>query len=81
MLGRARKRQHKHSVDHMKHCWDYLRQALLCYADDTLEPLREEGRPDLPGVNGWGVEHKCRDFDELMRWTARHRATNEGGIL
>ncbi|KAI0866594.1 hypothetical protein F4860DRAFT_457869 [Xylaria cubensis] len=61
---------------HMKHCFDYLRQALMCAADPTLE-IRNES---VHGVTGWGTSHQCRDFKALKRWTEEHRYNNEGGI-
>ena len=49
-----------HSAAHVKHCFDYLRQALMCAADMTLELLRPPQEGKIPGVHGWGVEHVCR---------------------
>ncbi|PVH84629.1 hypothetical protein DL98DRAFT_584185 [Cadophora sp. DSE1049] len=40
---------------HVGHCFDYLRQSILCSADLTLENT---------GV-GWEVEHLCRDPVEV----------------
>ncbi|KAK5636922.1 hypothetical protein RRF57_012634 [Xylaria bambusicola] len=60
----------------MQHCFDYLRQALMCAADPTLE-IRNES---INGVTGWGTSHQCRDFEALKRWTEQHRYNNEGGI-
>lgn len=66
-------------TSHAEHCLDYLREALLCYSDTTLEPV-EEVRVDENGVAadesstnvhidqvamGWGVTHRCRDWSAL----------------
>ena len=64
----------------MEHCFDYLRQALMCAADMTLEPLRPTPKGKMPGVNGWGVQHTCRDWEKVRSWTEKRRATEEGGI-
>ncbi|KAL9032285.1 MAG: hypothetical protein Q9214_008030, partial [Letrouitia sp. 1 TL-2023] len=72
--------QHAHSTAHMKHCFDYLRQALMCAADLTLEPLRSPREGSMPGVNGWGVGHICRDWEGVREWTEKRRATGQSGI-
>ena len=64
----------------MKHCFDYLRQALMCAADMTLEPLRPHQAGTKPGVNGWGMEHTCRHWDEVRMWTEKRKATGQSGI-
>ncbi|KAK5997738.1 hypothetical protein PT974_00095 [Cladobotryum mycophilum] len=59
--------EHSHAdhfdSNHWLHCFDYLRQTLLCNADGTVE------RPRL-NTHGVGVvdgmgERKCRDWDAL----------------
>ncbi|KAK0101312.1 hypothetical protein ONS95_006489 [Cadophora gregata] len=49
---------------HVGHCFDYLRQSILCSADLTLENT---------GV-GWEVEHLCRSPDEV---TSFMKANND----
>jgi hypothetical protein len=46
---------------HSAHCFNYIRQALMCNADTTLEGMTEEG----PGE---GTEHECIDYDALLEW-------------
>ncbi|KXT14621.1 hypothetical protein AC579_3717 [Pseudocercospora musae] len=54
--------------DHVEHCFDYLRQGLMCAGDMTLEwpRIEEDGRRFA--VDGWGVEHQCKSWvsDELI---------------
>ncbi|KAH9899219.1 hypothetical protein C8Q73DRAFT_787130 [Cubamyces lactineus] len=61
---------------HVAHCLRYLRQAVLCLADATLEP-------DEPGMRGgrWehaasgvGAVHRCRDWTVLRRYLDEHPA-------
>ena len=61
---------------HVAHCLRYLRQAVLCLADATLEP-------DEPGVregrwehaaSGVGAVHRCRDWTVLRRYLDEHPA-------
>ena len=49
-----------HSI-HARHCFDYLRQSLLCLADTNLEPYNYT----LNGVTGWGKK-TCRDSDSVF---------------
>lgn len=59
------------------HCIDNLRLSLMCTGDMTFAPIvwdRNKGRfiPDFE------VEHTCRDYDALKRWSlARDSAQPE----
>ncbi|KAI0325173.1 hypothetical protein GY45DRAFT_1340294 [Cubamyces sp. BRFM 1775] len=62
--------------EHVTHCLRYLRQAVLCLADATLEP-------DEPGVregqwehasSGVGAVHRCRDWTVLRQYLDEHPA-------
>ncbi|KAF9740756.1 hypothetical protein PMIN06_003196 [Paraphaeosphaeria minitans] len=46
---------------HSVHCFNYLRQGIMCNADTTLEGQTEAG----PGE---GSEHECVDYDALLEW-------------
>lgn len=48
--------------DHMAHCFDYLRQSLMCHGDMTLEWPRTEPDGRRVVVDGWGIEHQCKDW-------------------
>ena len=72
---------HNHSAAHMMHCFDYLRQALMCSADTTLERLQSGSEGLLPSVDGWGTTHECRDFQQVSSWARTNRASPAGGIL
>ncbi|MCJ1367573.1 hypothetical protein MMC16_006707 [Acarospora aff. strigata] len=52
---------------HVRHCFDYLRQALMCAADTNLEPVDFE----LGGTTGWGVSRTCRNFDAVKEWSGQ----------
>ncbi|KAH9218726.1 hypothetical protein DL95DRAFT_457936 [Leptodontidium sp. 2 PMI_412] len=60
---------------HMAHCFDFLRQAVMCAEDMTLEPV-DEGATD-----GWNVTHTCRDFKTIYDFAAERRYRNTSGIL
>ncbi|EFW99190.1 hypothetical protein CMQ_5611 [Grosmannia clavigera kw1407] len=58
--------------DHTAHCFHYLRQAILCAADTTLEP----GGRAMKLPNGdivapdHGDVHMCRDWRQVYDWMA-----------
>ena len=73
--------KHKHNHDHESrdsdgdsdmaghsmHCIDWIRQALMCNADLTLDPT------DDYISFGQDSEHKCRNFGRILEWTQEHR--------
>ncbi|TGJ79749.1 hypothetical protein E0Z10_g9018 [Xylaria hypoxylon] len=52
---------------HSAHCFDYLRQSIMCAADTNLEGDTEAGP-------GWGSDHQCADYDALLAWANEHGA-------
>lgn len=48
--------------DHVHHCFDYLRQGLMCAGDLTLEWPREEADGSRFAVDGWGITHECKSW-------------------
>ncbi|KAI0165133.1 hypothetical protein GGR52DRAFT_95680 [Hypoxylon sp. FL1284] len=52
---------------HSAHCFDYLRQSLMCAADSNLEGDTETGP-------GWGSRHECADYDAVLAWANEHGA-------
>lgn len=68
--------------EHTSHCFDYLRQAMMCSADMTIEWAMEmpDGKPPLT-VDGWGITHMCRDWKHVLKWMGEHRSpVNSSGI-
>ena len=55
------------SPPHVRHCIDLLRQRLMCAPDMTVE-VKDEA---AGGVHGFGVEHGCVDWGQLVDWTVR----------
>ncbi|KAE8380870.1 hypothetical protein BDV26DRAFT_302396 [Aspergillus bertholletiae] len=62
---------HVHDHNHVDHCFQYLRQSLLCCGDTALEG--QDPRTDQPGTDGTGAVHLCKDFDGLMAWADGRR--------
>ncbi|EIW55055.1 uncharacterized protein TRAVEDRAFT_22847 [Trametes versicolor FP-101664 SS1] len=60
---------------HAEHCLRYLRQAILCAADPTLEPSTprlNKHREWTHAASGEGSVHRCRDWTALGRYLAEH---------
>ena len=68
-------------LDHLDHCFDYLRQAIMCAADPAVEPARVEKDGSRRTVDGWGAQHQCRSWDKLFDFALENRAYDQEGIL
>ncbi|KAL6299321.1 hypothetical protein BKA93DRAFT_607426 [Sparassis latifolia] len=64
-----------HDAGHALHCLTYLRQMVLCSADETLEPafaaLNVDGRK-TQAAYGSGVIHQCRDWVQVREYVERN---------
>ena len=56
---------------HVVHCLDYIRQALQCHADTNLE-FRVVAATGEAAFTGYG-EHRCRDFERVVRFAEEWR--------
>lgn len=70
MAAEDREKNHRTSHHHIRHCFEYLRQSLICLADSNLENMNYTAR----GVSGWQTERTCRNIEKLIDWA------NEWGI-
>ncbi|KAK3902165.1 hypothetical protein C8A05DRAFT_15732 [Staphylotrichum tortipilum] len=57
----------KEVAHHTAHCFNYIRQGIMCSADTTLEGHTEAG----PGE---GSEHECTDYEALLEWANKNSA-------
>jgi hypothetical protein len=64
MSDESREKNHRTSHHHVRHCFEYLCQSLICLADSNLEAMNYTAR----GVSGWQTERTCRNFEELSDW-------------
>lgn len=53
---------------HTRHCFNLLRQAVLCAADTTLDPLDKVDDGGNVGADGVGVVHQCRDWEKVYQY-------------
>ncbi|KAI1416920.1 hypothetical protein F5Y13DRAFT_185758 [Hypoxylon sp. FL1857] len=63
---------------HFLHCFDYIVQAILCSADDTLErsgKVLVPGGEAVDGINGMGQTHQCRNATLLYDYVLQLLAT------
>ncbi|KAL4861734.1 hypothetical protein BDV12DRAFT_203705 [Aspergillus spectabilis] len=60
--------------NHIEHCLDYLRQAVMCAGDVTLEPPDQRPESGKSPLQGWGVEHSCRSWEGIERWRGENGA-------
>ena len=69
-------REHLHKT-HIGHCFDYIRQAIMCSGDMTLEGAMRLPSGELgPSVDGWGATHQCRSWDGVMAFMNENKAPN-----
>lgn len=64
-----------HKARHVYHCFDYLRQALMCAGDTSLEgsdPYHEPGE-----TAGYGTTHVCKDYSQIVEGAKRSWAEYE----
>ncbi|KAK5724625.1 hypothetical protein LTR15_004671 [Elasticomyces elasticus] len=61
--------------DHVYHCFDYIRQALMCAGDMTIEWPRTEMDGSRFAVDGWGVTHECKDWSAIMEFMKQNSVT------
>ncbi|KAI0855709.1 hypothetical protein F4860DRAFT_495537 [Xylaria cubensis] len=62
---------------HIRHCFDYLRQALMCAADTNLEVLNQ----DTHLTNGWDQPKLCRDYEQVFAWAEQFANSSDTGIV
>ena len=54
--------------EHVHHCYDYLRQGIMCSGDMALEWPRTEPDGTRNAVDGWDAIHVCRDWDAIWSY-------------
>ena len=69
-----------HDPDHLRHvthCFDYLRQSMLCAGDSALE-----GKSTLVPTmtDGWGNVHICKSVKAQVDWIYENRLSDYSGI-
>jgi hypothetical protein len=66
---------------HMIHCFDYMRQAIMCSADMSLEGLETTFPDHNGGSDGWDSKHVCRNYDKVRERLESVRAYDDQEIF
>ena len=67
--------ENEHGTYHVKHCLEYLRQAIMCHGDTNLEYREIKEKTGEVGTSGY-TEHHCRNFKELHDFAEGWRVWN-----
>lgn len=59
---------------HIPHCFEYLRQAILCAGDTALEGQHTTFPDGIIGSDGWDAKHVCKDYDAVYAFLEENRA-------
>jgi hypothetical protein len=65
---------------HMIHCFDYMRQAIMCSADVALEGHETTFPDHNGGSDGWDSTHVCKNYDEVYNYLEGVRAYDDRQI-
>lgn len=59
---------------HINHCFEYIRQAIMCAGDVALEgaattfPPDDVTGEDRGGSDGWDAKHVCKDYSQVYSY-------------
>lgn len=62
---------------HLPHCFEYLRQTIMCCGDTALEGQQTTFPEGFIGSDGWDAKHVCKDYDAIYRHLEENRADNQ----
>ncbi|KAL8415272.1 hypothetical protein RB594_006208 [Gaeumannomyces avenae] len=62
---------------HLNHCFEYLRQNILCCGDTALEGEATTFPPGETGSDGWDAKHVCKNYDQVKAYLDENRADDE----
>ncbi|KAK3326766.1 hypothetical protein B0H66DRAFT_168605 [Apodospora peruviana] len=65
---------------HMIHCFDYMRQAIMCSSDIALEGLETTFPDHNGGSDGWDSKHVCKDYSQVVGYLESVRAYDDRQI-
>ncbi|KAI0017574.1 hypothetical protein F4780DRAFT_755101 [Xylariomycetidae sp. FL0641] len=61
---------------HVAHCFDYLRQSIMCCGDVALEGQATTFPDGFTGSDGWDAKHVCKDYDQVLEYLEQNRAND-----
>ncbi|KAF7190114.1 Oxidase ustYa [Pseudocercospora fuligena] len=71
--GEGLTREGEDPAEHLNHCFDYLRQAIMCHGDTALEGAQTTFGEEVGGSDGWNVKHVCKPWDKIHDWLEERR--------
>jgi len=65
---------------HLRHCFDYMRQSIMCSADVALEGAQTTFPDGIDGSDGWDAKHVCKDYSQVFNYLEKNRADDDEWI-
>ncbi|KZL66181.1 hypothetical protein CI238_09978 [Colletotrichum incanum] len=65
---------------HLQHCFEYLRQAIMCAGDVALEGTQTTFPVGFTGSDGWDAKHVCKDYKQVYDYLDKNRALDDHWI-
>lgn len=62
---------------HLTHCFDYVRQSVMCCGDVALEGQQTTFPKGFDGSDGWDAKHVCKDYSQVYDYLESNRADNK----
>lgn len=69
-------RMGSYGKDHISHCLDALREAVMCTSDISVITWKWNDKANKALGHG-DILHSCRSFDAIRNWSMENRATVE----
>ncbi|KAI1489094.1 hypothetical protein F5X96DRAFT_642251 [Biscogniauxia mediterranea] len=52
----------------LSHCFDYLRQSIMCCGDVALEGQQTTFPAGFDGSDGWDAKHVCKNYEQVFQY-------------
>lgn len=62
----------KKKIPHDNHCFQFLRQSIMCRADNAIVPLRRN--TTSLAAQGFGTAHRCGNWADIRRFVLENDA-------
>ncbi|TLD18106.1 hypothetical protein PspLS_10461 [Pyricularia sp. CBS 133598] len=62
---------------HVNHCFEYLRQTIMCCGDTALEGEATTFPDNETGSDGWDATHVCKNYDQIHSYLESNRALDD----
>ncbi len=62
---------------HLGHCFEYLRQSIMCCGDTALEGQQTTFPEGVTGSDGWDAKHVCKDYNQVITHLENQRANDD----